>query len=286
MASRTKKIDDLIAVLEKTGADPLRLDVLRRTRQFKRSWVDLAEALVEVRRNRAYESWGYEDLYAYCRDELSLRKATVDKLTASYHAIRTHAPAVLERDGIAKVIPSYEAVGYFERAAKAANDTAGSKEEDRAKSMALDELRRAVFDEGRPVSELRRRFDPVLHPKTTEEQQLAAVTTALRLSARLAEVLPDVEGLDEARVEEMEVALGTLRRDLEALAEPLREAVRARRSAAQGESEGPQRTKTSPKNPAADRPASKRPPPKKSRSKRAPARALRTRKETGRRREP
>ncbi|RMG96445.1 MAG: hypothetical protein D6705_11200 [Deltaproteobacteria bacterium] len=277
MASRTKKIDDLIAVLEKTGADPLRLDVLRRTRQFKRSWVDLAEALVEVRRNRAYEAWGYDDIYAYCRDELSLRKATVDKLTASYHAIRTHAPAVLERDGIAKVIPSYEAVGYFERAARAANDTANSKEEGRAKSKALDELRRAVFDEGRPVSELRRRFDPVLHPKTTEEQQLAAVTTALRLSAKLAEVLPDIDGLDEARIEEMEVALGTLRRDLEALAEPLREAIRARRAEATGARDGAGRTSKPARKPAAERPASKRPPPKKSRSKRAPARALRAR---------
>ncbi len=234
MASRTKKIDDLLAVLEKTGADPLRLSVLRCTRRFKRSWVDLAEVLVEVRKTAAYRDWGYEDLYTYCRDELSLRKATVDKLTASYHALQTHAPQVLERDGITHAIPSYEAIGYYERAAKAANDTRATDGEggDGRPPAVLDELRRAVFDEGRPVTELRKRFNPVLHPKSPEEVRLATITTALRLAHKLAEVLPDIEDLDPEQVTALELQLGALKKALEPLAEPLRAAVRKRRAAA------------------------------------------------------
>lgn len=261
MAPRTRKIDDLIAVLEKTGADPLRLDVLRRTRAFKRSWVDLAEALVEVRRTEAYRDWGYEDLYAYCRDELSLRRATVDKLTASYHSLKTHAPSVLERNGIGQAIPSTEAIGYYERAAKAANDPGSDDGDARKKGKVLDELRRAVFDEGQPVSELRKRFDPILHPKTPDEERLAAVTTALRLARKLAEVLAEIDDLPAERIERLEVELGKLRRDLEAVAEPLREAVRARRARVRG-------APAEPKAPAKKAPSKKAPAKKK-----APARA-------------
>lgn len=86
-----KKIDDLAQLLELTGADAQRLDVVRRLQRFKRSWIELAEALVKVR-------------------------ATVDKLTASYSTVQRHAPEVLGRDGAARAVPHVEAVEYFSRA--------------------------------------------------------------------------------------------------------------------------------------------------------------------------
>ena len=43
-------------------------------------------------------------------------KVTVDKLTISYHTIERHAPQVLSWDGVAKTIPSYEAIDYYSRA--------------------------------------------------------------------------------------------------------------------------------------------------------------------------
>ena len=49
MSKATEKIDALIAELEQSGADPARLDALRCTQRFKRSWLELAETLVRLR---------------------------------------------------------------------------------------------------------------------------------------------------------------------------------------------------------------------------------------------
>ncbi|MCX4240053.1 hypothetical protein [Paraliomyxa miuraensis] len=231
MTKATEKIDALLARLEQTGADPERLEALRRTQRFKRSWVDLAQTLVELRRGRAYEAWGYEDFYAYCTQELFLKRPTVDKLTMSFSTLQRLAPSVLQWDGVEREIPSYQAVDYFGRAmgtaggkadggARAANDPAPGAPPPRE---VIKDLRHAVFDEGQSVAELRRRFDPILHPRPAGSEQLEILHKAIATARKLAELLPDVDGLTDKRVAVTEKALGGLRQDLEALAEPLRE---------------------------------------------------------------
>lgn len=233
MAKGTKKIDDLAELLERTGGDAQRLEVVRRTQKFKRSWIELAEALIKVRAGRAYERWGYNDFYAYCTQELTLKKATVDKLTISYSTIERHAPEVLEWDGVAKTIPSVEAIDYFSRAIGdgPANDgadddaPAAKKRSPAPPPEVLGELRSAVFDEGQPVGELRKRFDPVLHPRPKGADRLELLNKASAAARKLAELLPDIDGLPDKRVRRLEEELGALRDDLEALAEPLREKI-------------------------------------------------------------
>ena len=82
-----QRLGDLAEALEAEGADELRVHVVRRAREFKRSWVNMAEALVEVRNRESYLDWGYEDFYSYCSLELQLKQATADKLTGSYVAL-------------------------------------------------------------------------------------------------------------------------------------------------------------------------------------------------------
>jgi len=214
----TEKIDALLRRLEESGAEPRRLEALRCTQRFKRSWLELAEHLVGLRRERAYETWGFADFHAYCNDELHLRRGTVDKLTASFSTLQRLAPQVLQWDGVAKEVPSYEAVNYFGKAMDAANEPIPA----RPPREVLKELRQAVFDEGQSVAELRRRFDPILHPKPQGAEELEVLTRALALVRKLAELLPDIEGLTERRVTGVEKALGGLRQELEELAEPLR----------------------------------------------------------------
>lgn len=236
MATGTKKIDELAALLEKTGGDAQRLDVVRRTQKFKRSWIELAEALTKVRASKSFSRWGFEDFYDYCARELTLKRATVDKLTISYSTIQTHAPEVLEWDGVAKAIPSYDAVDYFSRAVGPANEPEpagddGSPQKSRKPGNAprdpelVREMKNAVFDEGTPVAELRKRFDPVLHPRPKGAEHLEMLTKASAYARKLAELLPDIDGLPEKRVRKLEEELGALRENLESLAEPLREQV-------------------------------------------------------------
>jgi len=237
VATGTKKIDELAALLEKTGGDAQRLDVVRRTQKFKRSWIELAEALTKVRATKGYARWGFEDFYDYCSRELTLKRATVDKLTISYNTIQQHAPEVLEWDGVAKAIPSYDAVDYFSRAVGPANEPDHNGEEGAPASKGrksasaprdpelVREMKSAVFDEGTPVAELRKRFDPVLHPRPKGAEHLEMLTKASAYARKLAELLPDIDGLPDKRVRKLEEELGALRENLEALAEPLREQV-------------------------------------------------------------
>ena len=233
MGKGTKRIDELAELLERTGGDAQRLDVVRRAQKFKRTWIELAEGLSKVRASKAYARWGFEDFYDYCARELALKRATVDKLTISYHTIQSHAPEVLEWDGVAKEIPSYDAVDYFSRAiGPPANETEGDEgESPRArKSQPRDpelvkEMKTAVFDEGRPVAELRKRFDPILHPRPKGADRLEVLNKASACARKLAELLPDIEGLPEKRIKRLEEELGALRENLEGLAEPLREQV-------------------------------------------------------------
>lgn len=247
VAQATEKIEALIARLEDSGADRRRLDVLRCTQRFKRSWVELAETLVALRKDKAYEAWGYDDFHKYCTEELHLRRSTVDKLTVSFSTLQRLAPSVLKWDGVEKEIPSLQAVDYFGKAvdavkSPAANDPGKKSAPKPPPREVLKELRQAVFDEGQSVAELRRRFDPILRPKPDGAEQLEILNKALGATRKLAELLPEIEGLEESRLTKVEKALGLLRQDLEGLAEPIR---------AKLEEAKPKKRKSAPKKAAA-----------------------------------
>lgn len=230
----TEKIEALLRRLEDSGAEPRRLDALRSTQRFKRSWVELAETLVMIRREKAYTNWEYDDFHAYCQHELHLRRSTVDKLTISFSTLKRLAPSVLKWDGVEKEVPSYQAVEYFGKAVDAANAPPEKRRgpAPSAPREVIKDLRTAVFDEGQSVGELRKRFDPILRPKPQGAEELEVIQKALSATRKLADVLPEIEGLADRRVTDVEKALGVLRQDLEGLAEPLRAKVDAAKAAA------------------------------------------------------
>lgn len=203
-------------MLQRDGADPLRLELVGLARRFKRSWLEMAEALVRLQASRSYEAWGFADLYGYCADELCIQRRTVDKLTGSYQALKQHAPSVLTGQDDARV-PSYDALDYFARAVRATavqpDDRASSPPEQRV----IDELRQAVFDEGAPVSVLRRRFHDMLHGKTPDDAALEALERASATARRLASMLPGLDGVSEERMSQVGHALEALLRDLDEL---------------------------------------------------------------------
>jgi hypothetical protein len=211
------KLDALAEMLERTGDDPLRLDLVQRAQRFKRSWVDLAEALSRLRQNRAYEQWGYADLQEYCSSELAIRGATVDKLLLSFSTVQRHAPEVLKRDGVARDIPSIDAVDFFSRALGSEEKPGPVRRLDAADET-IEQLRSAVFDEGSNVRELRERFQPVLRPQAAGETLDAhePARKARVTAAKLCEMLPDLPGLTEARIGRTLAALEALLRDLDA----------------------------------------------------------------------
>jgi hypothetical protein len=190
--------------------EALRLQIVALARVFKRSWVDMAEALTTVRKRRLFRRWGYDSLAAYAVEELSIKKATTEKLTGSYAAMAQHVPHVLDWDGVAQPLPTVESVDYF---AKAVTPPEG---EDEPPDELVEELKAAIFEERASAPTLRRRFNPVLHPK--EEDEVAAELRRKLLASvrRVEALLVDVDGLTEERVEQVSTALDDLRSDLDA----------------------------------------------------------------------
>jgi len=252
MARATKKLDELAALLEKTGGDPRRLDAVKRAQNFRRSWIDLAKVLADVRKRRQYERWGYTDFYDYCNEELTLKRGTADKLMVSFRTLERHAPQVLSRDGVAKTIPSYEAIDYYSKAAGPAPDDDDDDDGDGDSGHApaprsapasepahLSELSAAVFDEGKPLAELRKQFDPVFFPKPKGLEKLALINKASAAARKLAELLPDIDGLPEIQVRKLEAELGKLRTSLDEIAEPMKERVAKARAKQRAAADGP-----------------------------------------------
>src|SRR5258708_4294063 len=95
------KVDAALAAAEEAHADdPERAELLRRTRRFKASWIELAEALSQARRGSEFRRWGYASFDDYTKQELHLRPETVEKLVGSFLFLKKRAPEVLSRDGV------------------------------------------------------------------------------------------------------------------------------------------------------------------------------------------
>lgn len=205
-----EKLEQLADGLKAAGDDALRLEVVQRARRFKRSWVEMAEALVHVNDSRAYERWGYNDLHEYCAKELRIRPQTVDKLTGSYSALRAHAPEVLARDGVARTIPTIDAVDYFARALerRGGDDMEPSAE-------LVDDLHKAVFDEALPVEAIKKRFNPLFQPQKTSAPSDVELFERTRATARrLGLLVEECKGLSGETRQMVEEALAELETQL------------------------------------------------------------------------
>jgi hypothetical protein len=178
--SATKTDLALEARLQAVAGDTERVDAIAKARMFKRSWIELAEALSVVSERESWARWGYESFEVYCKKELHLTPATALKLLGSFRFLNRSAPRVVERaltEATASV-PSLRAVDFVARA----------EERGAADGEALREIRRAAFDDGVDAPALARRFKAVAFPVSDSEQrdrQLERLTAAARRLAAL-----------------------------------------------------------------------------------------------------
>ncbi len=210
-----ERLDRLHDALESQGADRLRLELVRRARNFKRSWVEMAEALTRVRAAQIHLEWGYPDFESYCHQELMLTKGTVEKLTGSYAVVREHAPQVLDRDGLAQPIPSVDAVEYFAKALRGSEPANDDREP--PDDAVVRELREAVFDDPKPVAVLRKTFDPLFFPKPDGFERVENLEKTRAAVRRLEGLLQAADGLDEGRLRALLPLLAELRAELDAV---------------------------------------------------------------------
>jgi hypothetical protein len=178
------KIEAALAAAEQEHSDdPERSEMLRRTRQFKSSWIDLAEALTESRRRNDFRRWGYDSFEDYTRRELLLKQETVDKLTGSFLFLKKRAPEVLSRDGLQHTIPSYQVVDFLRRA----------ETESEAPESTVEQLRKRVLEDGAGLPSVVREFKNTVFPVDPEQKKKSDVAALLNVAKRLRELLDETD---------------------------------------------------------------------------------------------
>jgi hypothetical protein len=187
--------DRMLAV----SSDPVRADTLQKARAFKRTWLELAEALSKVSEKKKWEGWGFSDFDAYCRKELHLKGSTVAKLLGSYRFLETSAPKVIERartDHYESPIPSIATVEFVEKATAAGH----------ADAETLRTIHRSAFEEGLEKPMLAKKYGEIVFPVTNadkkEKLRAGIAAAARRLSALIAEDGAPVPKQLAIRVEE------------------------------------------------------------------------------------
>jgi hypothetical protein len=198
--------DRMLAVSD----DPERADTLAKARAFKRTWIELAEALARVQAQGSWARWGFTDFDMYCRRELHLRQSTVLKLLGSYRFLESSAPRVIERardtTPAPTPVPSLAAVEFVKNAT----------ERGAADAETLRTIHRAAFEEGAEAPALTRRFKELAFPEVegerTEKLRGQIAQAARRLAALIAEDHAPVPRALAVRVEE---TLGDLLGEIE-----------------------------------------------------------------------
>jgi len=149
--------------------------VLQAARRFKSTWVELGKLLVKVRNEALFEQWGYGTFEAYCLAELRIKKATADKLTRSFTFLDKHEPERAQREDIAETAPAFEVVEVLAQA----------EERGQLSSNEYKSIRDAIWNQEKPVSEMRRELTERFPPPEVEVSDAVALKRLLGLARKL-----------------------------------------------------------------------------------------------------
>ncbi|MBF0486342.1 MAG: hypothetical protein HQL16_07515 [Candidatus Omnitrophica bacterium] len=165
--SKLKKLDN-------PTSKELRERVQEGAKEFKTSWLKLAQALYVISRDKLYEYWGYEKFEHYVEREVGMKKAMAVKLIKTYAFVEQQEPEYIKteycEDREANAVPELDAISVL-RLAK------GKKE---ITKQDYQELRKQVFDKARSAALVRKDLTAIikerkhLDPDEEREQRNAA----------------------------------------------------------------------------------------------------------------
>jgi len=213
---RTRAEAEIEAQLQNLDPGSVRFRVLSCARDFKASWIALAEQLTVVREQESFRQWGYANFEAYARRELHLRSDTANKLTRSFGYLRDHEPRAIEQRQ-ARELPPLDVVDLLSRA----------NERTKLSEKQLSSIHDEVFaDDAEPPtrSQVMRRFrevDPDAFkgkPRAPSAKSEGSVDTrkALLLAERLLSLIEVHEGISSKAIAGVRTAAAELRDMMEA----------------------------------------------------------------------
>jgi len=152
-------------------ADQIREQVTEHAKNFKRSWINLGQALYPVWKEKWFFTWGYDKFENYTQQELGIKKPTAIKLLKSYYFVEQDEPEYLnaefteERE--APKVPDCDSINVL-RLARANKELTKDDYQD---------LKKAIFEKGKDASGARKdltammRERKVVDPDEEREQR-------------------------------------------------------------------------------------------------------------------
>jgi hypothetical protein len=179
--------------LDNPTSKELRGQAQEGAKEFKTAWLSLAQVLFAIHRDKLYEYWGYDKFEHYVERELGFKKSIALKLVKTYCFVEQQEPQYLQSGFIqehdAVSLPEMDAIHVL-RLAK------GKKELTR---QDYSELRRQVFEKGRPAGLLRqdlttlmkerKKVDPEEERERRNEAAVRKLLNAIRSFKKDAESL-------------------------------------------------------------------------------------------------
>ncbi len=169
-AIKLKQLDNL-------NSQEMRALVQEGAKEFKASWLKLAQALFGVHRDKLYEYWGYENFEHYVEREVGIRKPMALKLVKTYAFVEQQEPQCLHADFFdgreAGVLPEFEAMNVL-RQARAHKDL--TKQD-------YQEIRKEVMDNGKNAALVRKDLTALIKERKQvdpDEEREARNTAAVR----------------------------------------------------------------------------------------------------------
>jgi len=170
-SSSERHIETIMEQLE-PGSD--RYVVLDKAKQFKSSWVELGEKLLQVSSKGRFKEWGYDSFDEYCVQEIRIKRGTAEKLTMAYRFMEKEEPQLLSRREELKPLPDYRSVELLRKA----------KEEKGFSEAEYGDLRKGVVEEDRSYPTVLKKFKEVAALRE-EVNPLAPLKVSLSAARRL-----------------------------------------------------------------------------------------------------
>ncbi|MFH0753039.1 MAG: hypothetical protein V2A70_00565 [Candidatus Omnitrophota bacterium] len=162
-------------------------------KDFKASWLKLAQALFTVHRDKLYEYWGYEKFEYYVEREVGIKKPMGLKLVKTYAFVEQQEPQCLKADFFdgreAGVLPQFEAVNLLRMA---------RNNKDLTKSD-YQEIRKSVIDNGKDAALVRKDLTAMIKERKQvdpdEEREQRSVAAVKRFMTAIRSFKKDADTL-------------------------------------------------------------------------------------------
>ena len=173
--------------------EDLRDHLIRNTKDFKRSWVELGRGLYTVYRDKLYYTWGYEKFDNYTESELGIRKPTALKMLKSYFFLEQEEPEYLKGEYAsergANTIPDCDAVNVLRLAKRNKELTKGD----------YIKIKKDIFENGKDAASVRKDLTALMRERKEvdpdEEREERNRTAVKRLVGAIKLFQKDMEAL-------------------------------------------------------------------------------------------